>query len=131
MSSLLSIPENTIREGVERFGTPFWVYDRATIESRIREVQIFDVVRYAQKACSNLSILSLMKKKGVVVDAVSAGEIERALRVGYVGGETKKTPQIVYTADIFDADALALVKEHHIQVNIGSPEMISQLADAG
>ena len=131
MSSLLSIPENTIREGVERFGTPFWVYDRATIENRIREVQIFDVVRYAQKACSNLSILSLMKKKGVVVDAVSAGEIERALRVGYVGGETKKTPQIVYTADIFDADALALVKEHHIQVNIGSPEMISQLADAG
>lgn len=131
MSSPLSIPENTIREGVERFGTPFWVYDRATIENRIREVQVFDVVRYAQKACSNLSILSLMKKKGVVVDAVSAGEIERALRVGYVGGETKQTPQIVYTADIFDADALALVKKHHIQVNVGSPDMILQLADAG
>ena len=57
------------------FGTPFWFYDRAMIENRVRECQTFDVVRYAQKACSNLSILALMKKMGVVVDAVSAGEI--------------------------------------------------------
>jgi len=37
----------------------------------------------------------------------------------------------VYTADIFDKDALELVKAHQIPVNIGSPDMINQLADAG
>ncbi len=125
------IPEKLIEQGVESFGTPLWLYDRATIEERIRELQVFDAVRYAQKANSNLTILSLMKKKGVVVDAVSAGEIYRALKAGYRGGVTKKTPEIVYTADIFDADALALVKEHQIAVNIGSPNMITQLAEAG
>lgn len=131
MSNSFQIPEQTIREGAERFGTPFWLYDRATIEARVREVQAFDVVRYAQKACSNLSILALMKKLGVVVDAVSAGEIERAIRVGFKGGETKQAPQIVYTADIFDRDALELVKKYDIHVNVGSPDMISQLAEAG
>lgn len=125
------IPESVFQRGAESFGTPFWLYDRETIEARVREVKVFDVVRYAQKACSNLSILSLMRKLGVVVDAVSAGEIVRALRAGYQGGVGKQTSQIVYTADIFDADALALVKEHHLAVNIGSPDMIQQLADYG
>ncbi len=129
--SNLFIPESVFQRGAESFGTPFWLYDRETIEARVREVKVFDVVRYAQKACSNLSILSLMRKLGVVVDAVSAGEIVRALRAGYQGGVGKQTSQIVYTADIFDADALALVKEHHLAVNIGSPDMIQQLADYG
>ena len=104
------IPESVFLKGAKSFGSPFWLYDRATIETRVREVQVFDVVRFAQKACSNLSILSLMRKLGVVVDAVSAGEIVRALRAGFQGGVGKQTSQIVYTADIFDADALALVK---------------------
>ena len=125
------IPESVFLKGAKSFGSPFWLYDRATIETRVREVQVFDVVRFAQKACSNLSILSLMRKLGVVVDAVSAGEIVRALRAGFQGGVGKQTSQIVYTADIFDADALALVKEHKLAVNIGSLDMIQQLADYG
>ena len=40
----------------------------------------FDVIRYAQKACSNLAILDLMRRQGVLVDAVSAGEIQRTWR---------------------------------------------------
>lgn len=125
------IPESVFLKGAKSFGSPFWLYDRATIETRVRELQVFDVVRFAQKACSNLSILSLMRKLGVVVDAVSAGEIVRALRAGFRGGVGKQTSQIVYTADIFDADALALVKEHNLAVNIGSLDMIQQLADYG
>ena len=125
------IPDSVFLKGAESFRAPFWLYDRATIEARVREVQVFDVVRFAQKACSNLSILSLIRKLGVVVDAVSAGEIVRALKAGYQGGVGKQTSQIVYTADIFDADALALVKEHNLAVNIGSPDMIQQLADYG
>ncbi len=39
------------------FGTPTFVYDAATIEARIADLQAFDVVRYAQKACSNLAIV--------------------------------------------------------------------------
>ncbi len=107
------------------YGTPTFVYDQATIEQRIAEVQQFPVVRFAQKACSNIAILALMRRHGVVVDAVSAGEILRALRAGYTAEGSP--PGIVYTADVFDDDAIALIAEHRIPVNVGSPEMITQL----
>ena len=124
--------EKTIREGVANYGTPFWIYDRATIEKRVQELKCFDTVRFAQKACPNLSILSIVRNAGAVVDAVSAGEIIRALRAGYKACENdKQVPQIVYSADIFDHDAIELVKKHNIHVNVGSADMIQQLADAG
>jgi len=107
------------------FGTPSFIYDEAVILDRLAELAPFPVVRFAQKACPNLAILALMRSHGVVVDAVSAGEIYRALRVGYSGeGEP---PGVVFTADLFDADALALIAEHHIPVNVGSPDMLGQL----
>ncbi len=110
----------------ERFGTPLFVYDAATIVERIAELASFDVVRYAQKAASNLAILDLVRRHGAMVDSVSAGEIRRAMAAGFLPGEGDP-PQIVYTADIFDREALDLAVEHNIPVNCGSPEMIDQL----
>jgi diaminopimelate decarboxylase len=111
----------SVIELADRFGTPSYVYDLETILQRVNDLQAFDTIRYAQKACSNIAILDRLRRAGVLVDAVSAGEIGRALRAGY-------TPsQIVYTADVFDRDALDLVVQHNISVNIGSPEMIDQL----
>lgn len=109
------------------FATPTYVYDAAKIVERINDLAAFDVVRYAQKACSNLAILDLVRRHKVVVDAVSAGEIRRALAAGYAAGG--EPPQIVYTADIFDREALELVVQHNIHVNCGSPDMITQLGE--
>src|SRR5690606_13018860 len=64
---------------------------------------------------------------GVVVDAVSAGEIQRALAAGF--SPSSEPPGLVYTADIFDHESLELVVRHHIPVNVGSPDMIQQLGD--
>jgi diaminopimelate decarboxylase len=50
------------------------VYDAATIRERIAQLKAFDTVRFAQKACSNIHILKLMREQGVKVDAVSRGE---------------------------------------------------------
>ncbi len=116
-----------VRELVERFGTPTYVYDEAKILERIADLRSFDVIRYAQKACSNLAILDVMRRHDVLVDAVSAGEIHRALAAGYV--PTGNPPQIVYTADIFDHEAMRLVIEKNIHVNVGSPDMIDQLGE--
>jgi diaminopimelate decarboxylase len=62
----------------------------------------------------------------VVVDAVSAGEVHRALAAGYKPGASGH-PEIVYTADIFDREALDTVVKLDIPVNCGSPDMIDQL----
>jgi diaminopimelate decarboxylase len=120
-----SFGDKEIVSAVEQYGSPVWIYDFGIIEKRIWDLRFFGVIRYAQKAASNINILSRMKNLGIEVDAVSAGEIIRALRAGY-------TPyQIRYTADIFDKDSLALIKEHSIPVNIGSPDMLMQLHEAG
>ena len=80
-----------------------------------------------KKACSNLAILDLMRQHGVLVDTVSAGEIGRALAAGYPA--VGDPPPIIYTADIFDRDALDLVVRHGLHVNCGSPDMIDQLGE--
>jgi diaminopimelate decarboxylase len=114
-----------IRSLTEKYGTPLYVYDQSTIDQRITDLAAFDVIRYAQKANSNLAILDRVRRRGVLVDAVSAGEIRRALAAGYVADRQRH--EIVYTADIFDRESLELVTELGLHVNCGSPDMISQL----
>ncbi|MHA7845557.1 diaminopimelate decarboxylase [Serratia sp. D1N4] len=114
-TNLLALPQ--------RFGCPVWAYDADIICQRINQLRHFDVIRFAQKACSNIHILRLMREQGVRVDSVSLGEIERALQAGFVpGGE-----EIVFTADVFDHATLARVSELKIPVNAGSIDMLEQL----
>jgi diaminopimelate decarboxylase len=105
------------------FGTPIWVYDEKTIRARIAALRAFDVIRFAQKASSNVHVLRLMRAQGVQVDAVSLGEIERALAAGY----TTADDAIVFTADILDRATLDRVVADKITVNAGSIDMLHQL----
>ena len=116
-----------VAELARQFGTPTYVYDGAQIAERIEDLRAFDVIRYSQKACSNLGVLSLVRRLGALVDSVSAGELRRARAVGY--SAQGDPPPIVYTADIFSHEALDLVVEHQIHTNVGSPDMIDQLAE--
>lgn len=72
---------------IEDWGTPCYVYSRATLE---RHWQAFDsalgaqphLVCYAVKANSNLAVLNVLAKLGSGFDIVSLGELERVLRAG-------------------------------------------------
>ena len=122
-----TIADVPVRELAEKFGTPCYVYDEKKIVERIEDLRRFDLIRYAQKACSNIAILDLVRRHGVFVDAVSAGEIHRATKAGY---ELTGDPHpVVYTADIFDHDALSMVVENGMHVNAGSPDMLAQLGE--
>jgi diaminopimelate decarboxylase len=106
-------------------GTPLWVYDADAIRQRIAELRSFDVIRYAQKACSNVHILKLMRAEGVAVDAVSLGEIARSLAAGF---SPDGDPEgVVFTADLLDHATLAAVLEHRITVNAGSLDMLERI----
>lgn len=120
----------SVTELVHQFGTPVFVYAADKIVQQIKSMQAFNVaIRYAQKACSNLAILDLMRQHGVLIDTVSAGEIHRALAAGFK--PKGNPPPIVYTADVFDRQALALVRQHGIHVNAGSMDMLAQLDAPG
>nr|WP_314863792.1 diaminopimelate decarboxylase [uncultured Undibacterium sp.] len=112
------------------FQTPCWIYDAQMIRSQIDRLRQFDVIRFAQKSCSNIHILRLMREQGVLVDSVSLGEVERALVAGFdPSAQTDHSP-IVFTADLLDRHALKRVVELNIPVNCGSPQMLEQLGQA-
>ena len=75
------------------FGTPLYVYSRATLE---RHWRAFDnafadrphLVCFAVKANSNLAVLNVLARLGSGFDIVSVGELERVLAAG---GEAAKT----------------------------------------
>ncbi|MBD8067072.1 diaminopimelate decarboxylase [Devosia sp. PTR5] len=115
-------------QSARQVGTPVWLYDAGPIRARVEQLRFFDCVRYAQKANSNTHILRLLRGLGVMVDAVSLGEIERALRAGYQPGTAAQ--EIVFTADIIDAATLRRVVELGIPVNCGSPDMLQQVGAA-
>lgn len=124
--TLTDIAGQPIPKLARQFGTPAYIYDAAPIVKRINDLKSFDVIRFAQKACSNLAILDLVRRHGVLLDAVSAGEIHRAIAAGFKPGQADHPTEIVYTADIFDREALDVVVKHDIHVNCGSPDMIDQ-----
>ncbi|CAM3137061.1 diaminopimelate decarboxylase [Vibrio neptunius] len=76
----------------EQFGTPLYVYSRATFE---RHWHAFDksvgkhphLVCYAVKANSNLGVLNTLARLGSGFDIVSGGELERVIAAG---GEASK-----------------------------------------
>ncbi|MGT8857152.1 diaminopimelate decarboxylase [Enterobacter sp.] len=116
--------DNLLRLPAE-FGCPVWVYDAQIVRDKIAALHQFDVVRFAQKACSNIHILRLMREQGVKVDSVSLGEIERALVAGF--DPKADSDAIVFTADLIDDATLARVHELNIPVNAGSVDMLEQL----
>jgi len=80
--------EDVALEALARdFGTPLYVYSRATLE---RHWQAFDaalaghehLICYAVKANSNLAVLNALARLGSGFDIVSAGELERVLAAG-------------------------------------------------
>ena len=112
-------------ELARQYGTPLWVYDADVIRQRIAELRSFDVIRYAQKACSNVHILKLMRDEGAMVDAVSLGEITRSLAAGFTPDGDPEG--VVFTADLVDHATLATVIEHRITVNAGSLDMLERV----
>ncbi|MCM2678257.1 diaminopimelate decarboxylase [Echinimonas agarilytica] len=81
-----------VEDIANNFGTPCYVYSRATLE---RHWKAFDeaagdhphLVCYAVKANSNLAILSVLAKLGSGFDIVSGGELARVIEAG---GDTSK-----------------------------------------
>ncbi|MEK0445297.1 MAG: diaminopimelate decarboxylase [Verrucomicrobiota bacterium] len=114
-------------------GTPFWLYDAATLRQRISEIQEITgdgiQARFAMKACPATKVLREMQKAGIWIDAVSGNEILRAKNAGHAVGH--QPPVILYTSDVFRDNALSVVLENGILPNVGSPGMISELHAAG
>jgi diaminopimelate decarboxylase len=77
-----------IGELANRFGTPLYVYDEATLRNEARRVlaafqPLGARVSFAAKACSVLGILRIFEEEGLDLDVVSLGELTAGLRAGF------------------------------------------------
>jgi diaminopimelate decarboxylase len=95
-NALLTCDGVPLSEIAGAHGTPLYVYSASTIASRYRAVdEAFGAyphtLHYALKANSTLAIVRLLRSLGSRVDANSGGEIDVALRAGFI------PPDIVFT----------------------------------
>jgi len=117
-----------------RVGTPFYLYDGATLRERIAAVKRLTAgrglqARYAMKACSLRRVLEVMRENDIWIDAVSGNEVLRARAAGLAMGA--EPPVVLLTADVFRDNALEVVQRHGILPNVGSPGMLQALAEQG
>lgn len=77
----------SVADLVSKYGSPLYVYSRATLE---RHYRVFDEalgahphkICYAVKANSNLAVLNVLARLGAGFDIVSGGELARVLAAG-------------------------------------------------
>jgi len=88
---VLSVDGVSLERIASEFGTPCYVYSRASIESAFRDFDeglagLDHLVCYAVKANSNLAVLDTLQRLGAGFDIVSGGELARVLAAGGSAG---------------------------------------------
>jgi diaminopimelate decarboxylase len=86
-SGLLHCESLPVPDLAVKFGTPLYVYSRATLEDHYDKLAaafapLSPLICYSIKSCSNISICRVLGERGGGMDVVSGGELERARLAG-------------------------------------------------
>ena len=137
----LYVEDLPVKQLAEEFGTPLYIYSRATLE---RHWHAFDsalgkhphLICYAVKANSNIGILNVMAKLGSGFDIVSQGELERVLAADgeaskvVFSGVAKSRAEIMRALEVgircFNVESVAEL--HHINQIAGEMEKIAPIS---
>ena len=137
----LYVEDLPVKQLAEEFGTPLYIYSRATLE---RHWHAFDsalgdhphLICYAVKANSNIGILNIMAKLGSGFDIVSQGELERVLTAGgeaskvVFSGVAKSRAEIMRALEVdircFNVESIAEL--HHINQIAGEMGKIAPIS---
>src|ERR1700694_698934 len=76
-----------VRLLAETYGTPLWVYSKATLLHHLGQLQkafaaVEPLICYSVKTNGNLTICRVMGEAGAGFDVTSGGELYRALKAG-------------------------------------------------
>ena len=137
----LYVEDLPVKQLTEEFGTPLYIYSRATLE---RHWHAFDsalgkhphLICYAVKANSNIGILNVMAKLGSGFDIVSQGELERVLAAGgeaskiVFSGVAKSRSEIMRALEVgircFNVESVAEL--HHINQIAGEMGKVAPIS---
>ncbi|GFM31899.1 diaminopimelate decarboxylase [Desulfovibrio subterraneus] len=114
---------NTPMELVEEYGSTLYVYNEDMLRRRCCEIKALSThpgftPNYSAKANTNIHLLKIIREEGMVVDAMSPGEIIMNLAAGF-------TPdQILFISNNVSAEELKFAIDHGVYVSVDS---LSQL----
>ena len=113
----------TPMELIKTFGSPLYVYNENVLRTRCREVQAISdspafTPNYSAKANTNVHLLKVVREEGMVVDAMSPGEIVMNLAAGF------KPEQILFISNNVSAEELQFAIDRGVYVSVDS---LSQL----
>lgn len=119
-----------LSELAQRYGTPLYVLDEATLRATCRAyreaLERFypgpSLALYASKAHSSLALTALVASEGLGLDAVSAGELLTALQGGM------PAERIVLHGNNKSREELALAIEHDVTVVVDNSHDLELLA---
>ena len=117
----------------EKYGTPLYVYNEKILRERCRELKNLVTypnfaVNYSAKANSNLRFLQIVREEGLVVDAMSLGEIAVEEAAGF------DHQHIFFISNNVSQEEMAAVAAKGILVSVDSLaqlEMFGQLCPGG
>jgi len=119
--------EVALNDVAEKYGTPAFVYSKATLERHakayINSFKSMDgLVCFSVKALSNISILKILKNSGCGFDIVSGGELHRALLAG-------ADPKTIIFSGVGKSktEMIAGIKNDILSFNIESEQELDQL----
>lgn len=112
---------------VDEFGSPLYVYNESILRNRCRDLKnMVDyknfAVNYSPKANGNLELLKIVRDEGLLVDAMSPGEIFVNLKAGF------KPEQIFYISNNVDDAEMMYAIEAGVKISVDS---VSQLERYG
>jgi diaminopimelate decarboxylase len=87
---ILHCEDVPVRQLAETYGTPLFVYSKATLLHHLRQLQqafapVEPLICYSLKTNGNLGLCRLMAEHGAGFDVTSGGELYRALKAGGKG----------------------------------------------
>ena len=119
--------EVALNDVAEKYGTPTFVYSKATLERHAKAYinsfkSMNGLVCFSVKALSNISILKTLKNSGCGFDIVSGGELHRAL---LAGADPKK---IIFSGvGKSKAEMTAGIENNILSFNVESEQELDQL----
>jgi diaminopimelate decarboxylase len=113
------LDDRTLRELVNQYGSPLYVYSERILRDRCREMKALVPgrqlsVNYSAKANSNLELLRVIRSEGVDVDAMSPGEIHLELLAGFPAS------RIFYVGNNVGDDEMLFAIERGVLVSVDS-----------
>ena len=87
IQGVLHAEQCSLDQLAQQFGTPLYVYSKATFEKHYKDMdRAFDFIDhqicFAVKSNSNIAVLNVLAKQGCGFDIVTGGELARVLRAG-------------------------------------------------